>query len=377
MSCGVAVSDVRTGRFERSLSAVTAAGAAITAAEIYLSHDGASFGNKMMWWPVVVVPTAIPAGVAAVFSARAARTVLPLTSAAIVINGVQGTYLHWRGIAQRPGGWTRYNMEAGPPMFAPLLASLVGGMGLVAAVLRRETVRPAMTFRPRPRRAVTPQGRGRFPGFDVLDQSGVWDDVTAGVVLARLAPPNDLGFFTQDERAVAEPLLDLLLAQDTEPRVPVLALIDTRLAIGETDGWHYDDLPEDGRGVAGHPPVPGPGRRGTAPPAVRPAAAGRAGGADPGRAGPRAPRRAVARLPRRPGVEPVDPVRLHRVLFPPLGMERDRVPRTGLPPWVPEPRDQRPGAVGNPGPGRRRPGALHRPHRTGPASARRPHRPTG
>jgi hypothetical protein len=29
-------------------------------------------------------------------------------------------------------------MEAGPPMFAPLLASLVGGMGLVAAVLRRE-----------------------------------------------------------------------------------------------------------------------------------------------------------------------------------------------------------------------------------------------
>ena len=132
------VADVRTGRFERSLSAVTAAGAAITAAEIYLSHDGASFGNKMMWWPVVIVPTAIPAGIAAVFSARAARTVLPLTSAAIVINGVQGTYLHWRGIAQRPGGWTRYNMEAGPPMFAPLLASLVGGMGLVAAVLRRE-----------------------------------------------------------------------------------------------------------------------------------------------------------------------------------------------------------------------------------------------
>ena len=104
-----------------------------------------------------------------------------------------------------------------------------------------------MTFRSPSQRAVTPQGRGRFPGFDVLDQAGVWDDVTAGVVLARLAPANDLGFFTQAERAVAEPLLDLLLAQDTEPRVPVLALIDTRLAIGETDGWHYDDLPEDGQ----------------------------------------------------------------------------------------------------------------------------------
>ena len=133
-----AVRDVRTGRFERTLAALTAAGAAATAGEIYLSHDGASFGNKMMWWPIVVVPTAIPAGIASVFSRRAAHTVLPVASAAIVINGLQGTYLHWRGIAQRPGGITRYNLEAGPPVFAPLLASLVGGMGLLATVLRRE-----------------------------------------------------------------------------------------------------------------------------------------------------------------------------------------------------------------------------------------------
>jgi hypothetical protein len=134
----VARQDVATGRFERALSALTAAGAAITAGEIYFSHDGASFGNRMMWWPVVVVPTAIPAGVAAVFSRRAARTVLPAASAAIVVNGLQGTYLHWRGIGQRPGGFTRYNVESGPPPFAPLLASLVGGMGLLAALLRRE-----------------------------------------------------------------------------------------------------------------------------------------------------------------------------------------------------------------------------------------------
>jgi hypothetical protein len=134
----VARRDVATGRFERTLSALTAAGAAITAGEIYFSHDGASFGNRMMWWPVVVVPTAIPAGVAAVFSRRAAHTVLPAASAAIVANGLQGTYLHWRGIRQRPGGFTLYNVESGPPLFAPLLASLVGGMGLLAALLRRE-----------------------------------------------------------------------------------------------------------------------------------------------------------------------------------------------------------------------------------------------
>src|SRR5690349_22754612 len=113
-----AVHAIRTGRFERSLSALTAAGAVITTGEIYLSHDGASFGNKMMYWPIVVVPTAIPAGVAAFFSRRAAHTVLPIARALIVANGLQGTYLHLRGIRQRPGGLTKYNIEAGPPAFA-------------------------------------------------------------------------------------------------------------------------------------------------------------------------------------------------------------------------------------------------------------------
>ena len=59
--------------------------------------------------------------------------------------------------------------------------------------------------------------------------------------------PAELAFFTPAEVGVAGPLLDLLLAQDADPRVPVLALIDARLAAGETDGWHYDDMPEDGQ----------------------------------------------------------------------------------------------------------------------------------
>jgi hypothetical protein len=104
-----------------------------------------------------------------------------------------------------------------------------------------------MTYRSTRQRAVTPQRRGRFPGFDVLDSVGVWDDVTAGVILARLAPPVEYAFFTPTEVGIAAPLLDLLLAQDQDPRIPVLALIDQRLAVGETDGWHYDELPEDGQ----------------------------------------------------------------------------------------------------------------------------------
>ena len=42
------LADVRTGRFEQTLAALTAAGAAITAAEISTEHDSASFGNKSL-----------------------------------------------------------------------------------------------------------------------------------------------------------------------------------------------------------------------------------------------------------------------------------------------------------------------------------------
>jgi hypothetical protein len=134
------VRDIQTGHFERSLSALTAVGALVTAAEIYFEHDSASFGNKMMWLPVALGPVGAAAGVAGFFSRRLAKTALPVASAAIVANGVQGTYLHMRGIAQKPGGWrnARYNIEMGPPLLAPLLVTIVGGMGLLAAILRRE-----------------------------------------------------------------------------------------------------------------------------------------------------------------------------------------------------------------------------------------------
>jgi hypothetical protein len=134
------VQNVRHGRFERSLSALTAAGALVTGLEIWLEHDRASFANRMMWFPVALTPLIATAGVAGVASRRAAKTVLPLTSALVLMNSLQGQYLHLRGVAQRPGGWrmARYNAEMGPPTFAPLLFGLVGGMGLLASILRRE-----------------------------------------------------------------------------------------------------------------------------------------------------------------------------------------------------------------------------------------------
>ena len=86
----------------------------------------------------------------------------------------------------------------------------------------------------------------RFPGFDAQGQADHWDAVTTGVVLSRLGMPPDIRFFTPSEEAVGLALCDRLLDQDGEDRIPVLNMIDARLAEQETDGWRYEDMPHDG-----------------------------------------------------------------------------------------------------------------------------------
>jgi Gluconate 2-dehydrogenase subunit 3 len=95
--------------------------------------------------------------------------------------------------------------------------------------------------------AVQPGHRTRFPGFDVTGQVQHWDAVTAGVVLSRIGLPPDIRFFTPAQEAIATALCDQLLGQADEPLVPIVAMIDARLAEQQTDGWHYADLPEDGQ----------------------------------------------------------------------------------------------------------------------------------
>jgi hypothetical protein len=134
------VANIEHGRFERSLSALTAFAALVTTAEVYAEHYRASFGNKMMWSPILVTPPVVVAGVAGVASKRWAKTALPIASTVYMLDGLIGEYYHARGVARRPGGFAQasYNIPMGPPIMAPGLMSIVGAMGLLAAVLRRE-----------------------------------------------------------------------------------------------------------------------------------------------------------------------------------------------------------------------------------------------
>jgi hypothetical protein len=98
---------------------------------------------------------------------------------------------------------------------------------------------------PRQRRGVTPQMHGRFPDYDVLEQAGDWDDVTRELILARVGSVPQIRFFTPVEATCLAAFLDVALAQDAEPRVPVLAMVDHKLHDGSLDGFQYADMPDD------------------------------------------------------------------------------------------------------------------------------------
>lgn len=136
-----ALSNLRTGRGQQLMSAATAGAALPLGLEVFTNHYGGSFANKWMWSPVVLLPALGVAGVAGVVSERAARTWLPALATVTVANGTFGTYMHARGIARKPGGFSEptYNVVQGPPLLAPGSLTMVGGIGLLAAVLRRET----------------------------------------------------------------------------------------------------------------------------------------------------------------------------------------------------------------------------------------------
>jgi hypothetical protein len=97
------------------------------------------------------------------------------------------------------------------------------------------------------RSGTTPQGAGRYPDFDVLAPEVVesWDAPTRQAVLARLRPPAKLRFFAPDEAETARALCDLLLGQHSEPRVPVVELLDAKYAEGRLDGYRYAGMPDD------------------------------------------------------------------------------------------------------------------------------------
>ncbi|WP_348267169.1 hypothetical protein P8936_15330 [Edaphobacter paludis] len=132
--------DIREGRFQRSLSLLTAFSSLMSGLEVGYEHYRGSYSQRVMYTPVILSAALTGAGVAGFFNRWAARTVLRAVSAFTLVDSAIGFYFHVRGVQRKPGGWRlpMVNMIMGPPIFAPLLFGTSAYLGLIASFLRRE-----------------------------------------------------------------------------------------------------------------------------------------------------------------------------------------------------------------------------------------------
>jgi len=98
---------------------------------------------------------------------------------------------------------------------------------------------------PRQRRGTTPQMIGRYPDYDVLETVEHWDAVTRRVVLERVANVPPIRFFTPEEERALRAFCDVVVAQDRDPRIPVLEMVDAKMHERKLDGFRYADMPPD------------------------------------------------------------------------------------------------------------------------------------
>jgi hypothetical protein len=130
---------IREGRFQKQLAAAAAISAVFSGIEALYSHYKNNFQYKAQWTPILLTPVLFVAGIGAIPSKRMARIALPIISLLALLDGAAGTFYHVRGMLRRPGGlhYPLYNLMYGPPVFAPLLFSASGFLGLLASLLRR------------------------------------------------------------------------------------------------------------------------------------------------------------------------------------------------------------------------------------------------
>jgi hypothetical protein len=65
------------------------------------------------------------------------------------------------------------------------------------------------------------------------------------MVLDRVHHVPEIRFFSEIEAATLGVLCDLLTAQDSEPRIPVINYVDEKYEKGDLDGFQFADMPDD------------------------------------------------------------------------------------------------------------------------------------
>jgi hypothetical protein len=102
---------------------------------------------------------------------------------------------------------------------------------------------------PESRLPLTPKATpGYYPGFHTLTQQNYWDAATRELVRKRISDVPPIRFFTVEEAATMQAIVNRVLPQDDrsgETRVPILPFLDERLHLNRIEGYRYDDMPSD------------------------------------------------------------------------------------------------------------------------------------
>ena len=128
------------GRLQKLLAGRDGGERAAARVEIYLEHYRGSFGDRWMWTPICSAaadggrasPASSPSGGADVAARRVGAVRASTASSASSRTSAASR--------KRPGGFREptYNLVMGPPLLAPGSLGLVGALGLLAAVVKRE-----------------------------------------------------------------------------------------------------------------------------------------------------------------------------------------------------------------------------------------------
>jgi hypothetical protein len=131
---------IREGRIQRSLALAAGMSGLLGGLEVTYEHYRGSYGQRIMYTPVIFSALLAGSALWGVTNRRVARTLMPAASLLLLADGVVGFGFHVRGIARKPGGWRLpvTNVVMGPPVLAPLLLGVGGYLGVVASFMRRE-----------------------------------------------------------------------------------------------------------------------------------------------------------------------------------------------------------------------------------------------
>lgn len=92
------------------------------------------------------------------------------------------------------------------------------------------------------------QQPGYYPGFSTLSQSPFWDDATRQVVDKRVKQPPARKFFSEDAWTFWVAVFAHLVPQTdrtADRQIPLVPMLDDRLAANRTVGYRFEDMPQD------------------------------------------------------------------------------------------------------------------------------------